>query len=271
PPPPPPPPPPTPPPPPPHQSDDKTLKAITRMLNPFNSEFVMIGEYKPVEEYLEKIDSIEVRISNDCKKNICNTKAHNKETGKLVYETNCKDGKLHGKQYMSNMHNKDNHESIMLKDGKSEITLHYKDGKLHGKQRIEIPWYEAEFSVVNDKLHGEYKEQHYTYNAMGGYRMEFNMVNGVAIGDYSRSGGYNFAGGAFSEERQGQYDSSGNFSGVQVYRSNEFAMTTTHEITIISCENNECRVYATYTGQQSGEAFNRTNKVYEALGAKKRF
>ena len=174
---------------------------------------------------------------------------------------------------MSNIHDENSYESIGLEDGKSEIILHYQDGKLHGKQQITIPWYNAEFSVINDKLHGEYKEVNYGYNGGYQYRM-CNMTNGVATGDYE-SGVFHGGGGVIvSETVQRQLDSSGNLDGTQILLSSDTVFAAginTYEVKIIltSCKSNECKIYATYKGQQGGEATNRKNKVYEAFFAKK--
>ncbi|WP_155761454.1 hypothetical protein [Helicobacter bilis] len=237
-----------------YRDDDKLLEITTDTLNPF--------KYESFHYFLKELDSIDVRISNECKNNICKTKAYNKETGKLVYETNCKDGELHGKQYMS-FGDPDDYFF------KREVVLYYKDGKLHGKQQVKVPWYEAKFSITNDKLHGKYEEIHAHYNTW--IHSILNVVNGVATGDYEKSEHY-IGPGDFKRIMQGQYDSSGNLSGTQIdIFGNHDGMNnvTTHEIKIISCENNECKVYATYTGKQSGEAFGRGNKLYEAFHAKR--
>lgn len=213
------------------------------------------------EGFLKELDSIEVRISNDCKSNVCKTKAYDKKTGKLVYETNCKNAKLHGRQYIS-LGNPDDYYS-------SEIELHYKDGKLHGKQRIKFPGSNTEFGVINGKLYGEYSN--HKFQPIGnGTHDTFNMVDGVAIGDSQHTTSYGRVGDYFESSIQRQYDSSGNLDGTQMelYEGGRLGLESTHEIKIISCKKNKCKLYATYKREQSDEISEEINKVFEAFIAR---
>ncbi|MWV61429.1 hypothetical protein DCO58_09600 [Helicobacter saguini] len=138
---------------------------LFNIINMYNEAFIIRYE----DETNTEDETNKINKKTTCKNTHCTTEGYD-EKDKLVFTSNCLNGKNHGTQ------------SMYSSDGRLLVELNYTNGRLNGKQKfiskfIDESDFLNEVEIINGKLNGKLKIYHIKHT-------DYGYIGGGLIGEF---------------------------------------------------------------------------------------